>query len=114
MSTWEMLGYAIVLTLFIVLWLILALFIIRSNRRKKAAAAMGGVPMDHTSLYFEDYFPTMMKNFDLVTKGRFDEWTASIEGRLAKVDDNINVVQGQRKKVDQRLGKLESRLDKLE
>ena len=114
MSTWELLGYTIVLTLFILLWILLALYIIRNNRREAAAAAMGGVPTDHTSLYFEEYFPSMMKNFDLVTKSRFDEWSGIINVRLGKVDDNITVIQGQRKKVDQRLGKLEGRLDKIE
>ena len=114
MTTWELLGIAIVLSLFILFWVLLVLFFIRNNRRKKAAVAMGGVPVDHTSLYFEEYFPTMMKNFDLVTKSRFDEWSGSIEARLGKVDENITVVQGQRKKLDQRMGKLEGRLDKLE
>ena len=114
MSTWELVGYVIVVTLFILFWILLALFVIRNNRRKAAAAAMGVVPMDHTSLYFEEYFPTMMKNFDLVNKSRFDEWSGSIEGRLVKVDENIVTVLGQRKKMDQRMGKLEGRLDKFE
>lgn len=114
MTTWELLGIAIVLTLFIMMWVLLALFIIRNNRRKKAAVAMGGIPMDHTSLYFEEYFPTLMRNFDLVTKTRYDEWSSSIEARLGTVDDNIVLVQGQRKKLDARMGKLEGRLDKIE
>lgn len=114
MSTWELLGYIIVLSLFILFWIMLALFIIRNNRRKAAAAAMGGVPTDHTSMYFEEYFPTMKKNFDLVTKSRYDEWSGTINVRLGKVDDNITAIQGQRKKVDHRIGKLEGRLDKFE
>lgn len=114
MTVGEMFGYAVLVTIVVIFWILLALFIIRSNRREAALAAERGVPVDHVSLYFEEYFPTMMRNFDLVTKSRFDEWAASIKDRLAVTGETIKDVQAQRKRLDLRVSKLEGRLDKLE
>ena len=114
MSTWQLLGYLIVLSLVVLIWIAIILYVIRSNRRKAAFAAMKDVPTDHMSLYVGEYFPTIMRNFALVSKSRYKEWSDLIEGRLDKVSDHISTVKSYRKKVDDRLTKVESRIDRLE
>lgn len=114
MDAWALFGYGIVITLIIILWAAIALWIIRSSRRKAAETALEGVPMDHTSLYFEEYFPTMILNFDLVTKPQLQEWNKAIAGRLDTVDDRIKTAGGFRKRMDTRLRTLEGRIDRLE
>jgi BMFP domain-containing protein YqiC len=114
MSVGAMLGYAIVVTLVVIFWILLVLFIIRNNRKKAAAQAARGIPADHMSHYFEEYFPSMIKSFDLVTKTRFDEWASAMKTRLARTGETIDNLRTHRKTIDQRVGKLEGRLEKLE
>ena len=114
MSTWQMLGYLIILSLIVIAWLIIFLFIVRNSRKKAAMAALEDVPTDHMSLYIDEFFPTMIKNFDIVTKPRFKEWSDLVDGRLVKVSEHISSIKSLRKKIDQRLGKVEGRIEKLE
>jgi hypothetical protein len=114
MNAWGLLGYGIVITLLVILWVVVALYIIRNNRRKAAEAALYGVPMDHTSLYFTEYFPTMIINYDLVTKPQLQEWSKAISGRLDTIDGRITTAGTSRKRMDSRIKILDGRIEKLE
>lgn len=114
MTAMEFLGNAIVISIVIIVWLLLIFFIIRSSRRKAAMETLTDMPRDNISLYFNEYFPTIIKNFDLVTKPHFEDWSASVDKRLMTVGEHISIVDTNRKKVDRRVKKLESRVEKLE
>lgn len=105
------LAYGLSILFVVILWVMAILAIIRNLRKNKAMKAL---EIDHVSLYFDDYFPTMIKNFDLVTKSKFDTWSASIGKRLKVVGSNISTVQSFRKNFDPRLKTLEKQVDTLE
>ena len=114
MTVGEFVGTALVTFLIIIVLVIFILFVIRVNRRRVAMAAIDGMPTDHVSLYFGEYFPTIMRDFDLVTKSRFNEWSTSIDERIKAVSDNISTVQSFKKPFNQRVKGLEKRIGKLE
>jgi hypothetical protein len=105
------LAYGFSIFFVVMVWLIAILAIIRHIRKNKA---MKELEIDHISLYFDDYFPTIIKNFDLVTKSKFDTWSASIGKRLKVVGGSISTVQAFRKGFDPRLKSLEKQVDALE
>ncbi len=103
-------GIFIILLIFVVGWALVVFSIIRDYRRKKAMEKLG---IDHISLYFDDYFGVIAKNFGLVRKDKLDLWSRDINARLGKVDDDISFIQSFRDKFDPRLEKLEKRVNKL-
>lgn len=111
MSPWEVLAYGIVILVLVIALVLVILAILRYARKRKAMVALD---MDHVSLYFDEYFPVMVKNFDLLTTSRFNDWAASISKRLKSVGSNVSAVKSFRKSFNPRLEKLEGRVDKLE
>lgn len=105
------LAYGLTVLFVVVVWILSFLAILRHLRKEKA---MKELEIDHISLYFDDYFPTIIKDFDLVTKSKFDTWSASIGKRLNTVGDNISTIQTFRKGFEPRLNTLEKQVDALE
>ena len=105
------LAYGFSILILVMVWLLAMIAIIRSMRKEKA---MKELEIDHISLYFDEQFPTIIKNFDLVTKSKFDTWSASIGKRLNTVGGNISTIQTFRKGFDPRLETLEKQVDALE
>ena len=114
MTAMEVLAYAIVFTVIIVGWALLMFFVMRTNRQRRAKVAMEEVPRDHVSLYFDEYFPSMINNFDLVTKSHYKDWSGSIEERLGNVSKWIKTADTGKKDIDKRLNSLETKVKKLE
>ena len=111
MDPWMILAYGLSVLLVVVVWILAFLVFIRHLRKEKA---MKELEIDHISMYFDDYFPTIIKNFDLVKKSKFDTWSASIGKRLNTVGDNISTIQTFKKGFDPRLKTLEKQVDALE
>jgi len=105
------LAYGLSILFVVMVWLLVFLVFIRHIRKNKA---MKELEIDHVSLYFDDYFPTIIKDFDLVKKSKFDNWSKSIGKRLNTVSGNISTIEEFRKNFDPRLKTLEKQVDELE
>lgn len=114
MTATDILAYAIVFTLIVVGWALLIFYVIRTNRQRRAQAVEGEVPKDHIDLYFDEYFPTMINGFDLVTKMHYTDWAASVEDRIEKVSKRVKSATSARKNLDKRIDGLEKKVTDLE
>lgn len=109
-DVWEVIGALVVVGLLAALFLV-ALDLYRERKRRKAYRALG---TDHIELYFDEHLPTILRNFDVVTRRRFGEWSREVDGRLGRIDHDLGLVSNFRGKFGTRMDDLEGRLGKLE
>ena len=83
------------------------------SRREKLRKKYGKVP-DHTELYFEEYFPTMMKEWDIITKPRLQRWNKKTRQKMTSIDKNLDEIIDYRKGLDKRIDTLENDVSSLE
>jgi len=104
--------FAIIL---IVILIYLAIKLIRSIRgRKQALVDKYGYLPSHTELYFEEYFPSLISEWDLITIPKLERWKKGIKGKLKSIDGDIDEIYNYRKNIDSRMDKLEKEVGKLE
>lgn len=84
---------------------------IREVRRRRAYERAG---VSHLDLYFDEHFPDVIRNFDLVTTSRFDAWSNSISSRLNGLSRDLDLLGKARSGIDSRMERLEKRLTDLE
>ncbi len=93
--------------LFLLLVLSLIWFIrLRSKKRK--------VMPSHLQLYFDENFRKIMTEWDFTTRDRVKTFKKDIGTRLSKVEVDIGVLEKKRRSLDQRMGKIETHIGKLE
>ena len=102
-----------VVLLVIVVYLVVKLIRLFRGRRRALEEKYGYVPR-HTELYFEEYFPKMISEWDLITKPKLERWKKGIQGKLKSIGGEINEVLDYRKSLDSRIDKLEKEVVKLE
>lgn len=105
----------ILIAVFVVALIYVIIITVRDeySRREKLRKKYGRVP-DHTELYFEEYFPTVMKEWDIVTKPRLKRWNKSIRQKMSSIDKALDEITGYRKGLDGRIDALEKDVDSLE
>lgn len=93
----------------------LLLLYVRSyvSRREKLKQKYGYVP-EHVELYFEEYFPTMIKEWDLVVRSRLGQWMDGIRQKMTVIDADLTHIQQYRNTLDTRLDRLEHDVNALE
>lgn len=107
---WAIIAAAIAIVIVAVgTWVVLTLF--RDARRRRAYERAG---TSHLDLYFDEHFPNLVEEFDLVTKRRFDNWASGVTARLSGVTRDIDVIGKARGELDARLDRLEKRLGDVE
>lgn len=109
-DVWEVIGVLVVIGLLVAL-LLLAVDFYRERKRRKAYKALG---TDHIELYFDENFPSIVRNFDVVSRRRFGEWAREVDGRLGRIDHDLGVVTSFRTRFGDRMTDVEGRIDKLE
>lgn len=93
----------------------LVIKLIRTIRgRKHALVDKYGYMPSHTELYFEEYFPSLISEWDIVTKPKIQRWKEGISKKLKSIGNDIEEVVGYRKDIDKRLDKLEKEVVTLE
>ena len=102
-----------VILLVIVLYLVVKLIRLFRGRRRALEEKYGYLP-SHTELYFEEYFPKMISEWDLITKPKLERWKKGILGKLKSIGGEINEITDYRKNLDFRIDKLEKEVVKLE
>ncbi|MEA3457398.1 MAG: hypothetical protein U9R21_01825 [Candidatus Thermoplasmatota archaeon] len=110
---------SVILGIFVIILLVLLLYVgiklIRISRgRKKALAEKYGYLPDHTELYFEEYFPSLISEWDLITKPKLERWKKGIQGKLKTIGGDIDEILDYRKNLNSRISKLEKEVGKLE
>ena len=83
----------------------------RQLRRRRAYERAG---VSHLDLYFDEHFPNVIRNFDLVSSARFDTWSNGINARLGNLARDLDNLGKARRGLDNRMDKLEKRLTDLE
>jgi len=102
-----------VILLVIVVYLFVKLIRLFRGRRRALEEKYGYVP-GHTELYFEEYFPKMISEWDLVTKPKLERWKKGIQGKLKTLGGEINDIVDHRKSLDSRIDRLEKEVAKIE
>jgi len=102
-----------VILLVIVVYLVVKLIRLFRGRRRALEEKYGYLP-SHTELYFEEYFPRMISEYDLVTKPKLERWKKGIQGKLKSIGGEINEIVDYRRNLDSRIDKLEKDVVKLE
>lgn len=83
------------------------------SRRDRLRQKYGYVPR-HVELYFEEYFPTIVREWDLVTKPRLSQWRDGIKQKMTVIDADISHIQTYRNTLDTRLDRLEKDVTSIE
>lgn len=83
----------------------------RQSRRRRAYERAG---VGHLDLYFDEHFPNVVRNFDLVTSARFDAWSNGINSRLGSLARDLDSLGKARRGLDGRMDRIEKRLTDLE
>jgi len=111
-------GSAILWIIFVILLVILIYLIIKVIRlvrgRRRALEDKYGYLPSHTELYFEEYFPKIISEWDLVTKPKLEHWKKGVQVKLKSVSGEINDIMDYKKSIDSRIEKLEKEVYKLE
>jgi len=102
-----------VILLVIVVYLVVKLIRLFRGRRQGLEEKYGHLP-SHTELYFEEYFPKMISEWDLITKPKLERWKKGIQGKLKSIGGEINEIIEYRKSIDSRINMLEKEVVKLE
>jgi len=103
---------AIILVIFLI-YIIVS--VIRQTRgRRRALIEKYGYLPSHTELYFEEYFPKMISEWDLVTIPKLERWKKGIQGKLKSIGGEINEITDYREDINSRLDILEKEVGKLE
>jgi len=83
------------------------------SRRGKLKQKYGYIP-EHIELYFEEYFPTMIKEWDLVVRSRLGQWMEGVKQKMTVIDADLTHIQRYRNTIDTRLDRLEQDVNMLE
>ena len=104
-----LLGIFLLVLIGVIVWV--ALWGLREFRRRQAYERAG---VSHLDLYFDEHFPNVVRNFDLVPSARFDSWANGMTARLATLSHDIDLVGKARRGLDSRMDRLEKRLGEVE
>ena len=107
------LGIFIIILLALLIYLFVKLIRLVRGREHALIEKYGRLP-SHTDLYFEEYFPTLISEWDLITKPKLERWKQGIQNKLKSIGVNINEISDYREKLDSRIGKLSEEVVKLE
>ena len=102
---------AILIVVVIVAIVLIVAWALRESRRRRAYEQAG---VSHLDLYFDEHFPDIIRNFDLVTTSRFDVWSNGVSARLAGLSKDIDVLGKARRGIDSRMDRLEKRISEVE
>jgi len=97
----------------VIIYLVLVLVRDMVSRRGKLRQKYGYVP-GHVELYFEEYFPTMIKEWDLVVRSRLGHWMEGAKQKMSVIDADLAHIQAYRNSLDTRLDRLEHDVSALE
>ncbi len=102
-------GGTIFLTIVAIILIIVLVYLIIYYIRKRREARM-----EHVSLYFDEHFRDVIKEWDLVSRSKVKDWSIDMSKRLEDVGTDIDKLVKFRKSFDSRLDKLEAEAKKLE
>ncbi len=117
MSIAEIGGAAFFFVMILALIVIVVYFMFRTTRRltRGRRVSMPIFPTaSHVQLYFEEHFPDMISEWNLITRPKLDPWFSNMAARLDKVEKDISTVKSSRQVLDSRLDRLAARLTKVE
>ena len=100
----------LIVALIVAIALVVA-WVVRETRRRRAYDRAG---VSHLDLYFDEHFPNIVRNFDLVTTPRFEAWSNGITARLSNLSRDLDVLGRARQGLDARMDRIEKRLGDLE
>ena len=103
-----------VIILLVVLLYVFVKFILGNRGRRQALTDKYGYLPSHTELYFEKYFPSLISEWDLITKPKLERWKKGIQGKLKTIGGGIDEIIDYRKDLDSRMNNLEKEVGKLE
>jgi len=113
MSVAEIGGIAFFFVMIVALIIIGVYLVLRITRRRRIAVPIFPTK-SHVNLYFEEHFPDIIREWDLITRPKLDNWVSSMSTRLDKIGKDISTVKSFRKTLDSRLDKLHERVKTIE
>ena len=105
MSIAEIGGTAFFFVLIAALIIIGVYLVLRITRRRRISVSIFPT-RSHVDLYFEERFPDLIREWDLITRPKLDNWVSSMSTRLDKIGKDISTVKSFRKTLDSRLDNM--------
>jgi len=106
-------GIAFFFVMIAALIIIVVYLVLRITRRRRMLIPIFPTK-SHVNLYFEERFPDIIREWDLITRPKLDTWVSSMSTRLDKVGKDIFTVKSFRKTLDSRFDKLDERVKTIE
>jgi len=113
MSIAEIGGITFFFVMIVALIIVVLYLVLRITRRRRISVSIFPTK-SHVHLYFEERFPDMIREWDLITRPKLDTWVSSMSTRLNKVGKEISTVKSFRNTLDSRLDKLDKRVKTIE
>ncbi len=111
-------GSAILWIIFVILLVIFIYLIVKVIRlvrgRRHALEVKYGYMPSHSELYFEEFFPKIISEWDLITKPKLEHWKKGIQNKLKLIGGELNEIIDYRKSIDSRIDKLEKEVIRIE
>lgn len=102
---------AVLIVALIIAVAVVVAWVVRESRRRRAYQDAG---VSHLDLYFDEHFPDIARNFDLVSTSRFESWSSAVSTRLASLSKDIDTLGRARRGIDGRMDRLEKRIAEVE
>jgi hypothetical protein len=113
MSLAEIGGTAFFFVMIVALIVVVVYFMLRMTRGRRISMPIFPTT-SHVQLYFEEHFPDMISEWNLITRPKLDTWFSNMAARLDKVEKDISTVKSSREVLDSRLDRLDARLTTME
>lgn len=113
MSIAEIGGIAFFFVMIVALIIVVVYLVLRITQRRRISVPIFPT-RSHVNLYFEEHFPDLIREWDLITRPKLDNWVSSMSTRLDKVGNDISTVKSFRGILDSRLDKLDERVKTIE
>lgn len=105
---------ALTALILVVLLVVLGYLLWRGVRRQRKLVAKYGYVPSGVELYFEEYFESIVRNWDILTRSKAESWSADMGKRLDAVGKDVGKLGAFSKGLNARLDNLERLVDRLE
>jgi hypothetical protein len=113
MSIAEIGGITFFFVMMVALVTVVVYFVLKITQRRRISVPIFPT-RSHVNLYFEEHFPDLIREWDLITSSKLDNWVSNMSARLEKVGNDISTVKSSRGILDSRLDKLDERVKNIE
>ena len=105
--SWPTFWFVIVIGLLVLALILVIWWLVHLIKKKREGPS-------HIELYFDGNFRKIIDEWDLISRDKVKDFKKDITKRLSSVDSDISGLEKQKNKLNRRMSKLETEVEKLE